>query len=350
MRFYMKQHEREYFIARIRLGVYNLKVDNQSIVIKTPTVEDEFFMNERFMEDYERCLMDGIKTEDEILDWMRDKELWTQADDDKESGLKKDIENMKKEVYNNRHRTNVREAARSVLRAGEKQLAKILDKKSKFYGNTCEGIANIGKVEEFFRRCTYKDNKILDLENIKIENLSSKYYSGLCDEKKIRKLARSEPWRSIWVLRDSGSYRLFNNLDRQLSPDQKNILIWSRMYDNVHESPDCPSDEVLEDDDMLDGWFAIQADKKRDSVMESELDSKLSNQKIANSPEVFLMADNMEDANRINNMNSNHAKMVKKQRFHQIKNQNGVDAGQFADERMDMNRKSNQQFKDKFRR
>ena len=44
--------------------------------------------------------------------------------------------------------------------------------------------------------------------------------------------------------------------------DQKNILILSRMYDNVQESLDCPADDIMQDDDMLDGWFIHQKNKK----------------------------------------------------------------------------------------
>lgn len=346
----MKHHEREYFISKLRMGIYYVNIDGKVLTIKTPSIEDEYFINKRFRDDYNRCIEEGIKTEDEMLEWMRERGLWTQEDDKKESGIKKDIENTKKELFINRHRTNIREGARVVIRAGQNQLTKVLQKKTKFYGNTCEGIANIGKVEEFLKRCTYYNDNLCNIEEFKIETLSSKYYKSLHEEKIIRELSRSEPWRSLWTLRDSSGYQLFNNTDRELSPDQRNILVWSRMYDNVHESPDCPSNEVIEDDEMLDGWFLIQSDKRKDSIMESELENKLSNQKIANSPEVFLMADNQEDAIRIDSMNSQHARTIKRQRFNQIKQQGKVDSGQLGDERLEMNRISNQQYRDKFRR
>jgi len=127
-------------------------------------------------------------------------------------------------------------------------------------------------------------------------------------------------------------------------------LIWSRMYDNVHESPDCPSEEVINDDDMLDGWFSIQASKRKDAIMESELESKLSNSKIANSQEIFLMADSKQDAENINQMNTHQARMIKKQRFNQLQKRGQMDQNQFQDERLKMGQKSHEQFKDKFRR
>ena len=63
----MKQHEREYFISRIRSGVYYIKSKEKNICIKSPTLEDEFFINEKFKEEYDKCLEEGLKTEDEIF-------------------------------------------------------------------------------------------------------------------------------------------------------------------------------------------------------------------------------------------------------------------------------------------
>lgn len=345
----MKQHEREYFISRIRSGVYYIQSEGKNICIKSPTLEDEFFINEKFKQEYEKCLEEGLKTEDEIVDWMISKELWTHQDDEREEGLKKDIERLKREIYNNRHRSNLREQIRKGIRAGEKQLSQMIDKKSKYFSNSCEGIANLAKISEFFRRCAFEDGVICDFDELRLELISNTYYRLLLSESDVRELARNEPWRSIWVLRDSNSYNLFKNEDRQLSPDQKSLLVWSRMYDNVYESSESPSEEVIKDDDLLDGWFAVQAQEKRDQAMQSEVDDKLSNPKIANSSEVFLMADNRQDAQKINELNSHHAKVLKKQRFNQIKSQGTVNQDQLRDQRIEIGNQSNQQFKDKFR-
>lgn len=349
MRFSMKQHEREYFISRIRSGVYYIESQGKSICIKPPTIEDEFFINEKFKQEYDKCLEEGLKTEDEIVDWMTSKGLWTHEDDQREEGLKKDIERLKREIYNNRHRSNLREQIRKGIRAGEKQLLDMIEKKSKYFSNSCEGIANLAKVSEFFKRCSFYNNTLCDFDEHRIEILSKTYYESILTEPKIRELARNEPWRSTWVLRDSNAYDLFKNGDRQLSPDQKSLLVWSRMYDNVYESSESPSEEVIKDDDLLDGWFAVQAQQKKDQAMQSELDDKLSNPKIANSSEVFLMADNRKDAQKINELNSHHGKVLKKQRFNQIKRQGTVNQDQLSDQRIEITSQSNQKFKDKFR-
>jgi hypothetical protein len=76
---------------------------------------------------------------------------------------------------------------------------------------------------------------------------------------------------------------------------------------------DCPSKDVIEDDDMLDGWFILQNKKREKEKAEAEFD-KNTNEKIKNSSEVFVMANNKNDKERIESMNSYHAMMVKKER------------------------------------
>jgi hypothetical protein len=345
----MKQHEREYFVSRIRSGVYYISINDKLIYVRSPTLEDEYFINEKFKQQYDKCLDEGLKTEDETVEWMRTRGLWTQKDDEREIGLEKDIERLKKEIYQNRHRSQLREQIRLGIRAGERQLGQSLEKKSKYFSNSCEGIANLAKVSEFFARCCYHNDSKCDIDELGIEFISKKYYNMILTEKEIRELSRSEPWRSIWVLRDSNAYNIFQNRDTQPTPDQKSMLVWSRMYDNVHESGEAPSDEVIDDNDLLDGWFAIQGQKKKDQAMESEIDDKLTNPKIANANEVFVMADNKEDARRINSLNSLQGQVLKKKRFNQIKAQGVVTPGQMEDERIEMGNISHQQYKDKFR-
>ena len=176
-------------------------------------------------------------------------------------------------------------------------------------------------------------------------------YTGLVlSEKAIREIAKTEPWRSLWILSESKVFELFANKGKELTPDQRNLLIWSRMYDNIHESMDCPPDEVIEDDDMLDGWLLIQKKKREQEQVQNEVANKTSNSKISNSDEIFVMAGTQEDANKINSSNSFHNQQIKKQRMQIVQQQGEAKDLDFPDQQLKMRQKSNQMFKDKFRR
>ena len=65
-----------------------------------------------------------------------------------------------------------------------------------------------------------------------------------------------------------GKEEMFGIPSCDLSDDQKSVILYSRMYDSAYESPDRPTDEVIEDNDMFDGWMAKgrrEADKERKS-------------------------------------------------------------------------------------
>ena len=346
----MKQHEREYFVSRIRTGLYFIKDEELTLKILTPTIQEEFELNDIYQNAYEQARIDNFMTEDEMLEWMKEKNIWTQEDEDKIEGLKKDIEKLKVEIFNAKNNESLREKIRLYIRAGEKQLAKYIDKKNTYQSNTCEGIASIEKMYAFLKKCTYFNNKLYHFKELTIEYILYLFQLSILNESKIREIARNEPWRSMWIFKDFKDTKLFLNQDRELSTDQRNLIVWSQMYDNVQESLDCPSQDVIEDDDMLDGWFILQKRKRDKDKAEAELENSVSNEKIKNSSEVYMMAGSNKDAQRVNNMNDVGGKIIKQQRFNTIYSKGEVSQLDFQDEKLKLTQQSNQMFKDHFRR
>ena len=346
----MKIHEREYFISRVRSGIYDIKQGGMTLRIVSPTIEDEYAISLAYMKSYERALEAELMTEDEMLDWMRSRRLWTEDDDTKITAIEKDLERLKVEIFNARFHSEKREHIRRYIRAAEKALGQQLDKKNSNKQNTCEGIASLEKSLAFIKRCTFVGGEPCDFEAIDINNVLYEFNDMILSEKDVRDLARNEPWRSLWLIKESYDLKLFANQDRELSIDQKNVVVWSRMYDNIQESMDCPTDDVINDDDLLDGWFIIQRKKQEQAKAESELESRVSNEKIADSDEVFIMAQTPEDAENINSVNSYHSQMVKKERQSVIEAKGEARDLDFRDQQLKVNQMSNKQFKGNFRR
>ena len=128
----------------------------------------------------------------------------------------------------------------------------------------------------------------------------------------------------------------------------ENLIIWSKMYDSVNESPDSPSETVIKDDYMLDGWFIVQ--RKKREKQQSEREFEQTNQKIAAAGEVYIMANSAEQRDKINNLNDTTSKMIKKQRMATLKAKGSATQDQFKDAQLDRSNQSHQQFRDKFRR
>jgi hypothetical protein len=345
----MQQYEREYFVSRIRSGIYIVKHSDISLKIMPPTLDDEFEANQVYMDTFNSAAADGIKTFDEMHEWAKDKGFWTEEDDEREKGLKKDLDRLRIEIFKARNNESQRETIRKYIRAGEQQQSEHLGKKHIYQENTCEGLAILQKSLELIRRCTYVGKELFDFGSIDIKEIWGSINSQTCDDKQLREIARSEPWKSIWLLRDSQTYSLFHKNSRELTIEQRNLLMWSRMYDNIQESMDCPSDDVIKDDDILDGWFLMQQQKRDKEKAEAEFEST-ANSKISNSDEIFMMAGSQEQADKIESINSLSGKMRKKERLAVIQNKGSAEQHDFRDERLKLRQQSNQQFKDKFRR
>tara|TARA_Y100000361_G_scaffold153879_1_gene177039 strand:- start:6678 stop:7736 length:1059 start_codon:yes stop_codon:yes gene_type:complete len=347
----MLQHEREYFVSRLRSGTYYIDYEGIKLKVLPPTVEDQFFINAAYKEAYDDAFSQDVMTNEDMMFWMYQKGLWGDEDEQKLKDLDKNIEKLKVQMFENRYKQNVREAARVYLRATEKAILKETARKDSMYENTCEGVAFTKKCLEQIKRCTFLGAEPCDFSNIDGTRLWSTLTKSYLSEKEVRLLARSEPFRSIWLMKSETGQKVFSNCpDRELTFDQRNISIWSRMYDNVQESQECPADDVIQDDDLLDGWFIIQRKKQEKERLVSEVDNMTSNDKIANSQEIFVFTDNKQEAENINNANSFHAQRLKQVRMKQIKEAGVIDDHNLQDKRLEIQRMSNEQYKSKFRR
>ncbi len=346
----MKQHTREYFVSRVRSGLYIVKHAGLRLIIRPHDIEQELESNLVYQEAYEEASEDGIMTEDEMEEWMLEKGLWSKEEDNVIKGIKKDIDKLRVQMYENRNKDDVKEAARRYLRAAERALVERLQKKTQFIANTCEGFAKTEQHRWLVQNSTYCNGDRFKFSDVILDEIISLQQQQVLSEKQIRELAREEPWRSIWALNDRVKFELFSNADKELTVDQKNLVVWSMMYDNIQEAAETPSEDVINDDDLLDGWFIVQKETREQEKLEAEMTGELTNDKIKNSQEVIVFADNKTDAKTIHEMNSPSSKVIKKERQEVIKEKGSAVDLDFADQKMRLGNMAHEQFKNKFRR
>jgi hypothetical protein len=338
----MKHHEREFFIYKIRNGV----IRSNDFVIMPPTIEDRIVASEKFVEVYNECIMDGVMTEDDLEDWMVETGVWTKEEQKKLDVALEDIKKLKKEMFNNHADTNLVEQIRKYLRKAEEFRDKQYNQKGIYAQNTAEGLSRSEEMMTLLKNTsTYKGKKIED-SGIIVQEVMGLWVANIFAEKQIRELARNSPWANLWSIKDNVKSSLFSYPERELTNNQQGLIMWSQTYDNIQESMDCPLDYVIEDDDMLDGWFLIQGEKTTKMKTEKDFDDNTKSDKIKNSGEVYVMSKSKEQAKRIDGMNSVHGRTIKNQRFGMIDKNKSVQQGEFADERLRMQTMSNNQFKD----
>jgi len=86
------------------------------------------------------------------------------------------------------------------------------------------------------------------------------------------------------------------------------------MYDNIYQHPKSPAEEIIADDDMLDGWVIVQR-REREGDVNRAAGEAVGNEKIRGSEEVYVPADTADDAKKVLSMNDGFAKATIKQRF-----------------------------------
>ena len=127
--------------------------------------------------------------------------------------------------------------------------------------------------------------------------------------------------------------------------------MYSRMYDNVYENPERPSEEVIEDDDMLDGWFAKLRRESEKERKQREVDSIL-NKKGANKGgkgETFVVAGSREEADKIRDINGINERMKMRQRDAAVKQKGKLEEQDLPDVKLELRSEAMKQMADRFK-
>jgi hypothetical protein len=157
-------------------------------------------------------------------------------------------------------------------------------------------------------------NCILDIKNdrpfFKKNSLNNSDYKSVQDLSKIilakqlttpdlRAVAKSDLWRSYYT-----EHGLFEQPSIYQNDDQRHLVKLTQMYDSVKQHPEAPTEDVIEDDDALDGWFLYQKEKsKQEKTKNQVLDRIGGNSKINKAGEVFVITNDQQEFRTINNLN-----------------------------------------------
>ena len=284
------------------------------------------------MDFYNDSLEQGIMQDEDVLNLLIEKSLW---DLDKEQTLKeqlpKDIENFQEQLYLHAHRkTEVGKIRKYLARANEYyyELSSI---RNQFFNYTCHGVSNFARFNYIIENTVYDYNgQKCDWKDISISHVVNYANSVVIDPKTVREISRTLPWVNQWSAGKANG-RVFPVSGIELTVTQQLLLMWSKMYDSISESPDCPETFIIEDDDMLDGWLINQRRKRKEETAKKTVENISQNHKIRNAEEVFVLAESYEEAREINSINSIHSKQIMNQRISKVLSEGEVSVKDFDD-------------------
>jgi hypothetical protein len=246
--------------------------------------------------------------------------------------LPKDIVTFQKELYNSAFKSETRNQIRKYLKAARDEMLRLYTIRHKYDSFTNEGVASFVRYKFLVENSTYdSDGKLYKFDKyIPISKVLKHYNETVILPEEIRVISRTHPWVNMWSsAKANGS--VFPNSGIEITSQQELLIMWSKMYDGIQESPDCPPKKILDDDDMLDGWLAIQQEKRESDNNQHLADSFSANSRISNAQEVYLIAETVDDAKEIDDMNSARALAVKKSRMNTLTQQGEINHRDFSD-------------------
>lgn len=300
----MTDSELEFLLYRIINGSLYFIFSGETYQLVSPSKNVKYeaelvyrnLLNEEKYEDWIRS--------DRMTESMINLGLWHINTDNLVKQLETKIDNLKIDLFNNRIKTKESSSIRKKLISSKKELNNFLSIKSSFYTNTLEGYAESIKNEYIICSTLYKNNNRVFPSNKENNSISYIYFNNLVNEinnytiniEQYKELARSQLWRSYWTASSKGN--LFDKAAIDMTDEQRSLVNITKMYDSIYEHPECPEDNVISDDDMLDGWMILQRKKNEKARQQKFLDDKHQG-----ASEVFIMAE-PEDANKIMELNS----------------------------------------------
>lgn len=323
----MEYSERELLVARICSGTISVKLDDKKCLIRNPSPSQNYIAQEIYHDSLRQAAFDGAYSDKELLQLLYEKKLWDKDSNTALTNLPKEIDEIKLNMYTNIFRSNQRSTYRKALAKAKEKLVELTINRNKYNHLSCSGLASIARTRylvsvSFYMRDTNQAIDFSDKPSWYFNEALKVYGQSKLTEKDYRELCRTDPWRSIWSCRKSDD-GIFGLAAINHTEEQRSLICWSEMYDSVYGHNECPPDNVIDDDDLLDGWMVKQRRLREKSMTQQSSEELISNEKIRNASEVYLVADTVEDARRIDDLNDERSAAIKKQRFAKLR-QDGV--------------------------
>jgi uncharacterized Fe-S cluster-containing protein len=92
-----------------------------------------------------------------------------------------------------------------------------------------------------------------------------------------------------------------------INDDYRHLIGLHKMYDNARQHQESPSEDIIKDDDALDGWFLHQNRKAEKEKKKNAILGKVGD-KNKNKDEIFLITNDAKESQEIFSVNDDKGK------------------------------------------
>ena len=329
----------EKLLKRIFWGKVFFSFDKETYIVRSLSTKEQNYIDYVYDQELDNVLHGefALMSEKELRDRYSECGLWTRHDDESIGKMREELFKIESEKdgikVNAKTKLYLNKLDRRI-KIINKVLEGLLIQRFNLFQDTAESRAD----EEAKRHMTFYILENVDEKNITdnfatfsqqvslelINNVINKYYSScFLDTKTVRWVARHPIWRYKWRVGKNNIAGLFGDTIGNLTFDQNNLIYWSQAYDSVFESMDRPPQYVIDNDSLLDGWFKEQSRKYEKDAADKHWNVKPIPQGKVGTSELFLMANNDDEAAVINNLNDVGAEIKLNKEKNKLKKADG---------------------------
>jgi len=347
----VRHSKREELIYKIMTAETTISVRDEVYILRSATPYVRLQSLRIFNEILRKRRFEDWLTDQECLYIAVSNELCSKDIDENLKKIEKEIENTKVRLFTSLFVPDVHRETKVRLAAIKEKQLEMQRNRHMFDHMTLEGFANMIKKQYLVSETLYyaeSNERVWDnvdaIDMSMLERVVSEEFYQSVGIDEIRELARTDPWRNYWNINKSNPFG--GSCTIELTDEQRTLILFSKMYDSAYDHQNCPPDDIINDDDLFDGWMISERRKGEKDKMSHQFDERMSkqNSKMQNADEVFLVAKTKEDAQRINGMNDTRGKIIKAQRNNVIKHKGRATDSNFQDRRLQIQQTQNQKF------
>lgn len=300
-------------IHRIVSGHYYILVDNIKHKIKSPNLElrsRAHFIYNTIIDD-NKFDTDSWITDQQIDTLLLFNGIWNINKQKELEDQLKLLDQNKVDLFLNYSNDKQRKKIKHNIESITSYIHQLYDKKNTFRFLSLDFYAKTIENQFLVLNMVYTNNDDL-LFDQDTDNIDMGLFTKLIEEIQkysidiglMKNIAKSDQWKNYW---NAGREQIIDGPSYNWTEEQVTLINLSKTYDSIREHLECPSEDIIKDDDALDGWMIHQNKKIETEKKKQKLEAK-HNLSAKKADEVFILTDSVEETKEIFDLNDYAAK------------------------------------------
>lgn len=312
----MQSWEIEKLTYRVCSGFHFVNVDGTSYKFGPVSAETKYEAMCIYDEVMQESVLYGLLTQEEAIKQLIRIGVWSVEDEERLTKAYKDIEDFKVGLFENFEEPGACDRILELIHQCNSSITEMENRKNSLSYITDVGVANSAKMRYISGISLlqsdgtkyWKSKEDYRKPDFVLEECMENLFTSRMSETQARTIIKNEPWRSIWSSRKYCD-GIFGRTSLDITEDQRSLILWSSIYDSIREHSEPPSEAMFEVDEAIDGWLISQRKNKGKEGILKKVGSK-----VANSDEVYIVANKLDEVAEIHNLNDKMGKHIIAQR------------------------------------